>query len=440
MNPFCCSSVEDTLEINGDDKSGDHVVGDQAIDQSKESSEDSSSDGLSDSAEKVVLDVFEKIGVHRGDLEPVLSTRKGVTFAEKIDQTSESPTSKSEQEVSAEIQATHPKSPEENPTLPSLLPSDEQSQELKPETFSKEKELIESANPLEDDANEAVAEENVLIANAELHGAKSVEIQSTHLESPQEGSSTPILQTSDDGSQELNEESPEGAEISATEPYERDNHSEHSVKEVAEEESVDAEIEFVLKEPSTTDAEGGEDNDGPASLAEYWRAEAVSPVEREHPPDDEEQARKSLVEDPQEDSVEARFQSAEECLAPPESAFDLNTQDSGNVSGSEDFEDAADLSNFDDVMVPDEDVAEEEPVTLGSDIHEAAALVLLEHGDDGSEDADARPTDFKSVGNHVISAIALSSKSDSPVRDPPSGIQDVSQRPSSAKGKRRFDI
>ena len=133
--------------------------------------------------------------------------------------------------------------------------------------------------------------------------------------------------------------------------------------------------------------------------------------------------------------IEANIPSPEASLAPPESAFDLTTDDSGNVSGSEDFDDGADSPNFDD-MVPDEDGAEEEPVTLGSDIREAAALAL----DDHSEDAEARPTDFRAAGNQVISAIALSSKCESPVRDPALDIQDVMQRPSSAKGKRRLDI
>ena len=480
MNPFCCASVEDTLEINGD---SDAIVGeDESEDddsrRTKEKAEDSSSDDLSDSAEKVVLDIFEKIGAHRGDLEPLLGTRKGVTFEEKVDLTPKSTTAELVQEDSVEIQTTHPKSPEDSSSLPSLLPNDDQSQELKPETVAKEDEIIateagENNNPQEEDTKEEVAEDDVETATSDLEKDKIVEIQNALPKSQEDVSTTQLLTTTnDDQSQELNQEvfskgSPEAVDIIDTEAYESDNNPEHNDEEVAveeeqlaEEESVDAEIEFVLKEPSTTDAEGGEDNGVPdltdARLFEEGRDEGVSRSERDPRSDDKEQAGKSVEEDrakaldsvaAQEDSLEANVvQGAEECLAPPESAFDLTIDDSGNVSGSEDFDDVgADLSNFGE-MVPDEEGGAEEPVTLGSDIHEAAALALDDHGDAGREEAavladdDARPKDLRAVGNHVISAIALTSKSESPARDPASpAIHDVSTRPSSAKGKRRLD-
>ena len=208
MNPFCCGSVEDTLDIN-DDKIED--------------AGDSSSDGLSDSAEKVVQDILDKISAPRGDLNPVLGTRKGVTFDVEVDFISETASSEPERGASADIQVAHPESPEEDR---SSLPIDDQPKELKPEEEDHTDTEVEeqSGKPKED--GEAKDDDTVA---SEHEAERIVDTQIATPIWPQNNSETPKLRTVDDQSEVVKPEKILKEHPESHETGNPDNHVEEDV-------------------------------------------------------------------------------------------------------------------------------------------------------------------------------------------------------------------
>ena len=407
MNPFCCASVDDIIEPGG---KGDPIIdgnGEENVEEDQsEKGEDS--DALSELAEKIVEDIFSKTASpaerRRGNLEPLLdATRQDGTFAELVVVTSGSALPEPELEVTVETRDEDHNSPDIGSSAGSL--QDKLEEDFTTEAHEK------LAIIAEGDGSDQGSDLVLQARRDELQEEVPTEVDGSDLEQEQDGYVEVVCEEADPA--------PNLEAVAESDIQSGDENDDffNAAARLDEEDSARYEVMERLGKECSPDGEQSEKSP---------RQSEKSPVQSEKSSQQSEKSsQRSEKSSQQSETSPARVATeapAEEFLA-PESAVDSQIfDDSGNVSGSEEDFDVAELSNFADMAPDEEDDAAiaQEPTTLGSDIRDAAdlALEVRQLPEKSPHQLPNSPADFTAIGNQVKSFLIFSSKPEAQVFKP----------------------